>query len=158
MTDEEHARRAGQAPALQRPTRSSSQHLVRWPGWRFDAQRDLVGDADAVAFEGHDFLRMIGEDANVFEAEVDQDLRADAAFVLNQALARGFAVELAALVKMNLWESAGLLGGVDAEATSRVVEIEKDAAIFFGDCGQRARDKFAAIASGGTENVASQAV
>ncbi len=113
----------------------------------FDAQGDLVGDADAVAFEGDDFFWMIGEDPNVLEAEVDQDLRADAAFVLDHALARGFAIELAALVEMNLGECARPFDGFDAEAASRVVQVEKDAAVFLGDGSQRARDEFAAIAS-----------
>ena len=75
-----------------------------------DAQGDLVGDADAVAFEGDDFFRVVGEDANVFEAEIDQDLRADAAFMLDHALAGRLAIELAALVEMNLREHAGFLG------------------------------------------------
>ena len=113
----------------------------------FDAQGDLVGDADAVAFEGDDFFRVIGEDANILEAEVDQDLRADATFVLDHALARGFAIELAAFMEMNLGERAKLFGDFNAEAASRVVQIEKDAAVFLGDGSQRARDKFAAIAS-----------
>ena len=81
----------------------------------FDAKGDLVGDADAVTFEGDDFFRVIGEDANVLEAEVDQDLRADAAFVLDHALARRLAVELAALVEMNLGERARFFGGFDAK-------------------------------------------
>jgi hypothetical protein len=93
----------------------------------------LVGDADAVAFEGHDFFRVVGEDTNVLEAEVDQDLGADAAFVLDHALAGWFAIELATLVKMNLRERARLFGCFDAEAASRVVEVEKDAATFLGD-------------------------
>ena len=53
-----------------------------------DAQRDLVGDADAVAFEGDNFFRVIGENTNIFQAEVDQDLCADTAFLLDEALAR----------------------------------------------------------------------
>ena len=57
-----------------------------------DAEGDLVGDADAVAFEGDDFFGVVGEDANVLETEVDEDLRADAAFVLDHALAGGLAV------------------------------------------------------------------
>ena len=36
-----------------------------------DAEGDLVGDADAVAFEGDDLFGVVGEDANVLEAEVD---------------------------------------------------------------------------------------
>ncbi len=100
-----------------------------------EAEGDLVGDADAVAFEGDYFLGMIGEDANVLEAEVDQDLRADAAFVLDHALAGGFAIELAALVKMNLRERPRFLGGIHGEASSRMMQVQKNAAIFFGDGG-----------------------
>ena len=108
-------------------------------GWPMlvDAQRDLIRDGDAVAFEGDYFFRVVGEDANVLEAEVDQDLRADAAFVLHHALASRFAVELATLMKMNLRERARLLGGIDGEAASCVVEIEKDATIFFGNGFER---------------------
>src|SRR5438445_6464886 len=101
---------------------------------------------------------MIGEDANVLEAEVDQDLRADAAFVLDHALARRFAIELTTFVKMNLREHAGFLGRIDTETAAGVVQIEKDAAVFLGDGGQRTRDKLAAIASSGTENIAGEAV
>lgn len=114
-----------------------------------DAERDLVGDGDAVAFEGDNFFRMIGQNANVLEAEVDQDLRADTAFVLDHALTSGFAIELAALVKVNLRKRArGGVGGIHAEAAAGVMEIEKDAAIFLSDGGKRARDEFAAIAGG----------
>ena len=123
-----------------------------------DAEGDLVGDADAVAFQGDDFFRMVREDADVLEAEVDQDLRADAAFVLDHALAGRFAIELAALVKMDLRERAGLFGGFDAKATSRVVEIEKYAATFLSDGFQRTRNEFGAIARGRTENVSGEAV
>ena len=124
----------------------------------FYAKGNLVGNADAVAFEGDDFLRMVGEDADVLEAEVDQDLRADAAFVLDHALAGGFAIELATLMKMNLWQGAGLFGGFDAEAASGVMEIEKDAATFLGDGFQRTRDEFGAIARSRTENISGKAV
>src|SRR5262244_3810085 len=78
------------------------QALVCRGARRFDAQWDLVGNTNAVALERDNFFRVIGEDANIFEAEVDQNLRADAGFMLNHALAGGFAVALAALVKMNL--------------------------------------------------------
>src|SRR5260370_3231705 len=98
-----------------------------------DAQGDLVGDADAVAFEGDDFFRVIGEDANVLEAEINQDLRADTAFVLDQALARRLTITLAALVKMNLRKRAGFSSGIHGEAAACVVEIEKNAAVFLGN-------------------------
>jgi hypothetical protein len=128
--------------------RLSSQHLMSGARRDFEVEGDLVGDADAVAFKGDDFFRVIGEDANVLEAEVDQDLGADAAFVLDHALAGGLAVELASFVKMDLRERAGFFGGFDAEAAAGVVEIEENAAVFFGDGGQRAGDEFAAIAGG----------
>ena len=101
----------------------------------FDAQRYLVSDANAVAFEGDHLFGVIGQDADVFQAEVDQDLGADAAFVLDHALAGGLAVELASFVKMDLRESAGFLGGFDAEAAASVVEIKENAAVFLGDGG-----------------------
>jgi hypothetical protein len=43
---------------------SDSKRLMSWLGL-VDAEGDLVGDADAVAFEGDDFFGVIGEDANV---------------------------------------------------------------------------------------------
>jgi hypothetical protein len=98
-----------------------------------EAEGDLVGDADAVTFQGDYFFWVVGEDTNVLQAEVDQDLRADAAFVLDHALAGGLAIELAALVKMNLGEQAWFLHRFDAEAAPRVVQVEEDAAVFLGD-------------------------
>jgi len=112
-----------------------------------DAEGHLVGDADAVALEGDDFFRVISKDANILEAEVDQDLRADATFVLHHALAGRLAIQLTTLVKVNLREHARLLGRIDTETAARVMQIEKNAAVFLGDGGERARDKFAAIAS-----------
>ncbi len=123
-----------------------------------DAKRDLVGDTDAVAFQSDNFFRVVGEDANVLEAKIDQDLRADAAFMLNHALARGLAIKLAALVEMNLREHAGFLGRIDTETAAGVVQIEKNAAVFLGDGRKGARDKFAAIARGGSKDISSEAV
>ena len=123
-----------------------------------DAQGHLVGDGYAVAFEGDDLFGVVGEDANIFEAEIDQDLRADAAFVLDHALARGFAVELAALMKMNLRQGARFPGGIDGEAAAGVVEIQEHAAVFLGDSFQRKRDEFAAIAGRGAKHISRKAV
>ncbi len=124
----------------------------------FDTQGNLVGDADAVAFEGDDFFRMIGEDADVLEAEIDQDLRADAALVLNQALAGRLAIQLSALVEMDLRKRAGFFRGIDGESAPGVVKIEENAAVFLGDSGERAGDKLGAVARGGSENIAGEAV
>ncbi len=123
-----------------------------------DAQGNLVGDADAVAFEGDDFFRVIGEDADVLEAEIDQDLRADAALVLDQALAGRLAIQLPALVEMDLRKRAGFFRGIHGESAPGVVKIEENAAVFFGDSGKRAGDKLGAVALGGSENIAGEAV
>ena len=123
-----------------------------------DVEGDLVGDGDAVAFEGDDFFGMVCEDADVAEAEVDEDLGADAGFVLDEALASGFAVELTARVNVNLRKLAALIRLVDAEAAARMMKIKKDAAIFFGDGFERAFNEVFAIAGSGTENVAGEAV
>src|ERR1700761_1697798 len=96
----------------------------------FDAHRHLVGDADTVAFERDHFFRMIREDANVGETEIDQDLCADAAFMLHHALTRGFAIKLPTAMKVNLWQCSRRVSRFDAEAASGVVEIEKYTAAF----------------------------
>ena len=98
-----------------------------------ELQGNLVGDADAVAFEGDDLLGVVGEDADVREAEVDQDLRADAAFVLHHALAGRIAIELAAGMKVDLRQGSGSIRRINRVAAAGVVQIEKHAAIFLGD-------------------------
>jgi hypothetical protein len=40
--------------------------------------RELVGDEEAEAFEAVEFFRVVGEDAELGEAEVAEDLGADA--------------------------------------------------------------------------------
>src|SRR5271157_3557114 len=88
---------------------------------RGELQGDLVGDTDAVAFEGDDFLGVIRDHADVREAEVDQDLRADAAFVLDHALAGRFAIKLATRVKVDLRQGAGSFRRIDGEAATGMV-------------------------------------
>jgi YD repeat-containing protein len=53
----------------------------------------LIGDGEAVAFERDQFARMIGEHAQLGQAEIDQNLRADAAFVLQLTLLRRTATQ-----------------------------------------------------------------
>ena len=61
-------------------------------------QRHLIDDLQAVAFERDDFARMIRQHANPPQSQIDQDLRADAAFVLHQALAPEVLIDFAARV------------------------------------------------------------
>ena len=125
---------------------------------RGNVEGDLVGDADAVAFQGDHLFGVVGQDADVFQAEVDQDLRAYAAFVLHHALAGRLAIQLAALVEVDLGKGAGCFGCFDAEAAAGVVKIEKDAAVFVRDGRQGAGDEFGAIAGDGAKDVPGQAV
>ena len=69
-------------PSICREKRSStSAPLMRGFG-RGQIQGNLVGDANSIAFQSHNLFRMIGNHANVFQSQVDQYLRAGAAFVL----------------------------------------------------------------------------
>ena len=43
--------------------------------WLGDVEGDLVGDGDAVAFEGDDFFGVVGEDADVASGDEDGDGR-----------------------------------------------------------------------------------
>ena len=123
-----------------------------------DVKRDLIGNTDAVAFEGNDFLGMVGEDADVAQAKINENLGADAAFVLNHALASRLAIKLAAAVQVNLREGARSIGRVHGEAAATVVEIEEDAATFRGDGFEGASDELSAVAGGRAENVAGETV
>ena len=129
-----------------------SEQLMGFPGL-LDMQGDLVGDGDAVAFEGDNFFRVVGENANVFQTQIDQNLRADAAFVLDEALACGRTIELSAGVNMNLRENAGFGGSFNSKTASGVMQVEKNAAIFFGNGRQRARDELVAITGYRTEYI-----
>ena len=113
-----------------------------------ELQGNLVGDADAVPFEGHDFLGVIGDDADIREAKIDQDLRADTAFVLHHALAGRFAIELAAGMKVDLRQGSGIFRCVNGVAAAGVVQIEKHSAVFLGNFFEGTRHKLRTIASG----------
>jgi hypothetical protein len=65
---------------------------------RSDGQRLLIGNGEAVSFERHYLAGMIGEHAQALETEIDEDLGADAAFMLEEPLPGGILIELAASV------------------------------------------------------------
>jgi hypothetical protein len=96
----------------------------------------LVGDADAIAFESYHLFGMVGQDANVFQTQIDQNLGADAAFMLHHALASWLAIELTALVETDLGKGTRCFAGFDSEASAGMVKVEENAPIFFGDGGQ----------------------
>src|SRR3984893_17666611 len=55
-------------------------------------------------------------------------------------------------------QRAGLFREFDAKAAASVMEIEENAAVFFGDGVQRARDELGAVAGDRTKDVAREAV
>lgn len=114
-----------------------------------DGERYLIGNFEAVAVERHDFLRMVREHANSAQTEINQNLRADSAFTLQQALAIEVAVNFPALVDRDFRQRA-FFGrrGVNSKAAAGVMQIDKNAAIGAGDCVERAVDELIAIARG----------
>src|SRR5579862_9985748 len=97
--------------------------------------RHLVSNCQAVAFQGDNFPRMIRKYTQVFQSKINQNLSADSAFVLEQALPSEIAVKLTAGVIQDLWQSThDGRGIINSEAASRVVQIHKHAAIL-GDDG-----------------------
>ena len=123
-------------------------------------KRGLLGDFETIAFEGDDLARMVGEDANAAQAEVDEDLRADAALALHEALAAKVLVDFRARVELDARERVVCFfdGRVDAKAAAAMVQVDEDATIFGGDGFQGAVDDFAAVAGERAENVAGQAM
>ena len=102
-----------------------------------ESQGNAVGDRQAVAFERHNLARVVGENAKMGEAEIDQDLRADAAFVLQQPLPRGVALDLAARMVEHARHFAGPGDGLfNAEAAAGLVQVHEDAAILAGNGGE----------------------
>jgi len=120
----------------------------------FNAQRHLIRDANPVAFQSHNFLRMVGKYANIFQPQINQNLRANAALVLHHALSCRLAIQLPARMKMNLRQHTRLLGDLNPKPTPGVMQIQKYAAVLFGNRFQRTRNQLRAIARDGPENIA----
>src|ERR1700735_1355283 len=112
-------------------------------------QRDLVCDFEAVAFEGDHFAWMICENADAAQSEIDQDLRADAAFALHQTLASKIVIQLLALVKADARKLCAVrLARIDLKSPPGVMQINEDAAVGLRDGCERAVNHGAAIAGG----------
>src|ERR1700735_959156 len=112
-------------------------------------QRDLVCDFQAVALEGDHFAWMICEDADAAQSEIDQYLRADAAFALDQTLAAQIVIELFALMKTDAREFGAVrFTRIDLKSPPGVMQINEDAAVCLRDGCERAVNHGAAIAGG----------
>ena len=132
-----------------------------------ETQRDLIDNFQAVAIERDDFARMIGEDADAAQAEVDQNLRADSAFALHLALCAEVVASFFAVVKTDTRQLAvfGLVRGIaqhdariDLKSPAGVMQIYENPAPRFGDCRERTIDGRVAIARRGTERIAGEAM
>src|SRR6266516_1812462 len=112
----------------------------------------LVGDREAVALEPVDLLRIVGEDADAREPEVDEDLGPDAVVAQDggeaelQVRVDGVEPALLELVRAELVE--------EADAPSLLREVEQDAAALALDHRQRRLQLLAAVAPQRMEDVA----
>src|ERR1700740_612179 len=59
---------------------------------------------------------------------------------------------------VDLRKDAGFRGGFDAEAAAGVMQIQKYAAMFLGNCRKRPSNQFVAVAGGGTKDISGQTV
>ena len=87
--------------------------------FRASKHRHLVCDGKAITFECDYFPGMIGEHAQSLQAEVDQDLCANATFMLQQTLPRKVLIDLAARVIQNMRQHAGRGSSGSARAWNR---------------------------------------
>jgi hypothetical protein len=90
---------------------------------------------EAVAIEGYYFAGVVRQDADAAEAQVYQDLGADAAFALDQALAAQVVFLFVAGVEADARQfgGVGFARGVNLKAAAGVMQVDENAAIFGGD-------------------------
>ena len=118
--------------------------------------RFLPHNLDAEAFERHDSARVIGEQADGMQAQVREDLRADAVLVLHAPLA-GFAAVGGGIAAVGGDARLAARPPLDAEPGPGFVEVDQHARAFAGDGSQRIVDQPPAAAGGGVEHVAEHA-
>src|SRR5271168_4820035 len=101
---------------------------------------------------------MIRQHANPAQSQIDQNLRADAAFALHQALTSQILIELAALVKADLRQPLAFVHArIDLKSAAGVMQVDEHAAPRLSNRAERPLDNRVAIARDRTEHVASQA-
>src|SRR6266403_4823529 len=95
---------------------------------RLNAQRDLVGNANPITFECHNFLWVIRQHPNVLQPEINQYLRANSALMLHHALARWLTIKLSAGVQVNLGQRSRLVRLLDTKPAPSVMQIQENSA------------------------------
>jgi hypothetical protein len=112
---------------------------------------DLLDDLDAEAVQSGHVRGVVGEQTDAGDAEVGEDLAAEAGLA-QDALRRGGGGDAAAV------EVQAMCLLVDPEAALGVVEVDERSAADAGDGGERVVDGFSAVAEGGAEDGAGEAM
>ena len=118
--------------------------------------RDLRADRQAVALEALDLLRVVGEDADRAEPEVDEDLGADA--VVAQVRRQAEALVGLDRVEAVLLQAVGAQLVQQADAAALLGEVEQHALALALDHRQRRFELLAAVAAQRVEDVAGEAL
>src|SRR6185295_4441766 len=123
---------------------------------RRDFQGDALDDLEAVAVERDVLARSVGHQAHAADSQVAQDLGADAVIALVGPEAQAL-VGLDRVVSL-LLQLVGAQLVHQADAAALLEEVEEDAVALLLDLLERAVELGAAVAAGGVEDVAGQAL
>ena len=116
---------------------------------------NLFNDFKAVAVKPDDFFGVVGEESNFLEAEVGEDLGADAVFAEVGGVAE-FEVGVDGVITLFL-EFVGADFGGEADAAAFLAHVKEDAFAGGGDSFHGLAQLAAAVATQGTEGVAGKA-
>src|ERR1051325_1124367 len=118
--------------------------------------RHLLGDLQAVTLQADDLLRIVRQQADRFQPEVAEDLRAEAVFAQVHAVAK-FYVRLHGVVALFL-ELVGLDFRAEADAPPFLAHVENHTATGFGNLPTRLVQLWPAIAAARAEHIAGKAL
>ena len=116
---------------------------------------DLFDDFKAVAVKPDDFFGVVGEESNFLEAEVGEDLGADAVFAEVGGVAE-FEVGVNGVITLFL-EFVGADFGGEADAAAFLPHVKEDTFANGGDSFHGLAQLTAAVATLGSEDVAGKA-
>ncbi len=122
-------------------------------------ERNLLDDFEPISFKGHDAARMVRQHTDAAQTEIDQNLSADSALALDDSLRAWILLAGFARVETNRRKSRAFGGlRIDFEAAAALMQIDKNAAILFGDSRKRLVDGGPAITGRRGEYVTREAM
>lgn len=124
-------------------------------GVDFSEDGNLFNDFKAVAVESDDFFGIVGKEANFSEAEIGEDLGADAVFTEVGVVAE-FEVGVDGVITLFL-EFVGADFGGEADAAAFLAHVKEDAFAGAGDLFHGLAQLAAAVATLGAKDIAGQA-